>query len=109
MLRAAFILFFLPLYILLAGPPLLLYTLISRDPGPLYRGGVGGVTFFLRAAGVKVRIKGRERIPAGTCLFVAHHTSSADATSGFGADSKRGAILLEESPFHWPIVSLRVS
>src|SRR5258707_15489816 len=85
MLRAAFILFFLPLYILLAGPPLLLYTLISRDPGPLYRGGVGGVTFFLRAAGVKVRIKGRERIPAGTCLFVANHSSSGGGAGGVGA------------------------
>src|SRR5260221_6768314 len=99
MLRAAFILIFLPLYILLAGPPLLLYTLISRDPGPLYRGGVGGVTFFLRAAGVKVRIKGRERIPAGACLFVAHHTSSADAAAGFGGDPKRASLLVVESRF----------
>src|SRR5260370_34041001 len=102
MLRVAFILFFLPLYILLAGPPLLLYTLISRDPGPLYRGGVGGVTFFLRAAGVKVRIKGRERIPAGACLFVANHTSSADAAAVGGAIPRRGAILLKEPLFQWP-------
>jgi 1-acyl-sn-glycerol-3-phosphate acyltransferase len=103
MLRAAFILIFLPLYILLAGPPLLLYTLISRDPGPLYRGGVGGVTFFLRAAGVKVRIKGRDRIPAGACLFVANHTSSADAPAVVGAIPRRVAILLKESLFKWPI------
>src|SRR5258706_11925756 len=103
MLRAAFIMIFLPLYILLAGPPLLLYTLISRDPGPLYRGGVGGVTFFLRAAGVKVRIKGRERIPAGACLFVANHTSSADAPAVVGAIPRRVAILLKESLFKWPI------
>jgi 1-acyl-sn-glycerol-3-phosphate acyltransferase len=103
MLRAAFTLIFLPLYILLAGPPLLLYTLISRDPDPLYRGGVGGVTFFLRAAGVKVRIKGRERIPAGACLFVANHTSSADAPAVVGAIPRRVAILLKESLFKWPI------
>jgi 1-acyl-sn-glycerol-3-phosphate acyltransferase len=103
MLRTAFILIFLPLYILLAGPPLLLYTLISRNPGPLYWGGVKGVMFFLRAVGVRVRIAGRERIPAGACLFVANHTSSADAPAVVGAIPRRVAILLKESLFKWPI------
>jgi 1-acyl-sn-glycerol-3-phosphate acyltransferase len=103
MLRAIFICIFLPLYILLAGPPLLLYTLISRNPGPLYSGGVGGVMFFLRAVGVRVRIAGRERIPMGACLFVANHTSSADAPAVVGAIPRRVAILLKESLFKWPI------
>jgi 1-acyl-sn-glycerol-3-phosphate acyltransferase len=103
MLRAIFICIFLPLYILLAGPPLLLYTLISRNPGPLYWGGVGGVMFFLRAVGVRVRIAGRERIPMGACLFVANHTSSADAPAVVGAIPRRVAILLKESLFKWPI------
>ena len=103
MLRAIFICIFLPLYILLAGPPLLLYTLISRNPGPLYWGGVGGVMFFLRAVGVRVRIAGRERIPTGACLFVANHTSSADAPAVVGAIPRRVAILLKESLFKWPI------
>jgi 1-acyl-sn-glycerol-3-phosphate acyltransferase len=103
MLRAIFICIFLPLYILLAGPPLLLYTLISRNPGPLYSGGVGGVMFFLRAVGVRVRIAGRQRIPAGACLFVANHTSSADAPAVVGAIPRRVAILLKESLFKWPI------
>ena len=103
MLRTAFILIFLPLYILLAGPPLLLYTLISRNPNPLYWAGVRGVVFFLRAVGVRVRIAGRERIPAGACLFVANHTSSADAPAVVGAIPRRVAILLKESLFKWPI------
>jgi 1-acyl-sn-glycerol-3-phosphate acyltransferase len=103
MLRAIFICIFLPLYSLLAGPPLLLYTLISRNPGPLYRAGVRGVVSLMRAVGVKVRIEGRERIPAGACLFVANHTSSADAPAVVGAIPRRVAILLKESLFKWPI------
>ena len=103
MLRAIFICIFLPLYALLAGPPLLLYTLISRNPGPLYRAGVRGVVSLMRAVGVKVRIEGRERIPAGACLFVANHTSSADAPAVVGAIPRRVAILLKESLFKWPI------
>ncbi len=103
MLRAIFICIFLPLYALLAGPPLLLYTLISRNPDPLYWGGVKGVMFLVRAVGVRVRIAGRERIPAGACLFVANHTSSADAPAVVGAIPRRVAILLKESLFKWPI------
>jgi 1-acyl-sn-glycerol-3-phosphate acyltransferase len=103
MLRAAFILVLLPLYMLLAGPPLLLYTLISRNPNPLYWGGVRGVVFLVRLVGGKMRIKGRERIPPGACLFVANHTSTLDAPAVVGAIPRRVAILLKESLYKWPI------
>ncbi len=104
MLRTLFIAVFLSLYILVVGPPVLLYTLITRDPDPVYWAGVKGVMFFVRAVGVKVRVRGRERIPAGVCLFAANHTSSADAPAVVGAIPRRVAILPKESLFRWPIV-----
>src|SRR5436309_12906503 len=104
MLRAIFICIFLPLYMLLAGPPLLLYTLISRNPDPLYWAGINGVMFFVRAAGVRVRVVGSERIPPGVCLFAANHTSTADAPAVVGAIPRRIAILLKEALFRYPIV-----
>ena len=104
MLRTLFIAIFLSLYILIFGPPLLVYTLITKDPDPIYWGGVKGVMFFVRAVGVKVRVKNTERIPPGVCLFVANHTSSADAPAIVGAIPRRVAILLKESLFKWPIV-----
>jgi 1-acyl-sn-glycerol-3-phosphate acyltransferase len=104
MLRAVFIIVFLSLYILIAGPPLLLYTLISRHVDPLYWAGIRGVMFFVRAVGVRVRVKGLEKIPSGTCLFVANHTSSADAPAVVGATPRRLAVLLKEALFKWPIV-----
>lgn len=104
MLRTLFIAIFLSLYILIVGPPLLLYTLITKDPEPIYWGGVKGVMFFVRAVGVRVRVKGTERIPKGVCLFAANHTSSADAPAIVGAIPRRVAILLKESLFNWPIV-----
>jgi 1-acyl-sn-glycerol-3-phosphate acyltransferase len=104
MLRTLFIGIFLTLYILIVGPPLLVYTWITRNPDPIYWAGVKGVMFFVRAVGVGVRVRGLERIPAGVCLFVANHTSSADAPAVVGAIPRRIAILLKESLFKWPIV-----
>jgi 1-acyl-sn-glycerol-3-phosphate acyltransferase len=104
MLRTLFIAVFLALYILLVGPPLLVYTLITKNPDPLYWAGIKGVMFFVRAVGVRVRVRGIERIPPGVCLFVANHTSSADAPAVVGAIPRRIAILPKESLFKWPIV-----
>ncbi len=103
MLRTLFIGVFLSLYILLVGPPLLVYTLITKNPDPVYWAGVKGVMFFVRAVGVRIRVRGLERIPRGVCLFVANHTSSADAPAVVGAIPRRIAILLKESLFKWPI------
>jgi 1-acyl-sn-glycerol-3-phosphate acyltransferase len=104
MLRTLFIAVFLSLYILILGPPLLLYTLISQHIDPLYWAGLKGVMFFVRAVGVQVRVEGKAKIPDRVCLFVANHTSSADAPAVVGAIPRRIAVLLKESLFKWPIV-----
>jgi 1-acyl-sn-glycerol-3-phosphate acyltransferase len=104
MFRTLFIAVFLSLYILLVGPPVLLYTLTTKNPDPVYWAGLKGVMFFVRAVGVRVRVKGTERIPKGVCLFAANHTSAADAPAVVGAIPRRIAVLLKESLFRWPIV-----
>lgn len=103
MLRAAFISVFVTLYVLLLGPPLLLYSLITKDVDPLYWAGVKGVMFFVNCVGVRVHVRGTERIPQGACIFAANHTSSADAPAVVGAIPRRIAILLKRSLFEWPI------
>jgi 1-acyl-sn-glycerol-3-phosphate acyltransferase len=104
MIRTILVGIFLSLYILVVGPPLLVYTLLSRDPEPIYRAGIGGVMFFVKLAGVRVRVTGIERIPPFACLFAANHTSTLDAPAVVGAIPRRIAILLKESLFRFPIV-----
>jgi 1-acyl-sn-glycerol-3-phosphate acyltransferase len=103
MLRTLFVAVFLSIYILIAGPPLLLYTLLTGNPDPVYWAGLKGVLFLVRAVGVKLTVGGVERIPSGVCLFAANHTSSADPPAIVGAIPRRIAILLKESLFRWPI------
>jgi 1-acyl-sn-glycerol-3-phosphate acyltransferase len=82
----------------------LLYTLFTGNPDPVYWSGLKGVLFFVRLVGVRLRVSGVERIPSGVCLFAANHTSSADPPAIVGAIPRRIAILLKESLFRWPIV-----
>jgi 1-acyl-sn-glycerol-3-phosphate acyltransferase len=104
MLRTLFVAIFLSLYIIMVGIPLLIFTVLVKNPNALYWAGARGTMFFVRAVGVRVNVKGTERIPPGTCLFVANHTSSADAPAVVNAIPRRIAILLKKSLFKWPIV-----
>ena len=60
--------------------------------------------FFVNCVNLRVQGQGVERIPKGTCIFAANHTSSADAPAVVGAIPRRIAILLKRSLFDWPIV-----
>lgn len=104
MLRGAFMCVSLTLYILILGPPLLIYTFITRHVDLLYWAGINGVMFFVRCVGVRVHVKGLERIPPGPCIFAANHTSSADAPAVVWSIPRRIAILLKRSLFAYPVV-----
>ena len=103
MFRSAFVCVFLSLYTLIVGPPLLMYTFLTKHVDPLYWAGVKGIMFFVNCVGVRVHVKGLQRIPAGTCIFAANHTSSADAPAVVGAIPRRISMLLKRSLFDWPI------
>src|SRR3989454_11813137 len=104
MIRTALAALFLTVYTLVLGPPFILYTVLTGHPDPLYRAGVGGVLFIVRLIGGGIGVDARETIPAGVCLFVANHTSAADAPAVVGSIPRRVSIMAKESLFRIPIV-----
>jgi 1-acyl-sn-glycerol-3-phosphate acyltransferase len=106
MIRTAIVAIFLSLYALVLGPPLILYTLITRSGDLIYWVGVKGVVFITWAMGLRVRVEGLENIPAGVCVFAANHTSNADAAAIVGAIPRRLAIFGRKTLFDIPIVGL---
>lgn len=106
MIRTAIVATLLSLWVLILGPPLILYTLITRSADLMYWVGVKGVVWITYLAGLRVRVVGIENIPAGVCMFAANHTSNADAAAIVGAIPRRLAIFGRKSLFDIPIVGL---
>jgi 1-acyl-sn-glycerol-3-phosphate acyltransferase len=107
MIRTAFIVVSLILLTGLVGPPLILYTAITRSTDLLYRVGVGGVLLIFRVAGMRTKVEGSEHIPPGACLFVANHTSLIDPLAvvyALRSVSRRVGVLIKKSVFSIPIV-----
>ena len=79
MIRAFLVTFITFAYILVFGPPVLIYALLSGNGDPVYRTGVLGARLALWLAGVKLEVQGRERIPRGRpVVFMANHQSNCD-------------------------------
>jgi len=106
MIRTGIVAVFLSLYTLVLGPPLILYTLVTKSAELMYWVGIKGVVFITRLMGLRVIVEGRENIPPGVCMFAANHTSNADAAAIVGAIPRRLAIFGRKSLFDIPIVGL---
>jgi 1-acyl-sn-glycerol-3-phosphate acyltransferase len=106
MIRTAIIAVFLSLYTLVVGPPLIIYTRVTKSATLMYWVGVKGLVFITWIVGLRVRVEGLENIPPGVCMFAANHTSNADAAAIVGAIPRRLAIFGRKSLFDIPIVGL---
>jgi 1-acyl-sn-glycerol-3-phosphate acyltransferase len=104
MIRTAIVAVFLTLYTLIVAPPLMFHALLTGNPDLLFRVGRAGAYFSARLAGLKINVDGHEKIPPGTCLFLANHTSFVDPVPIVWAIHRRIAILLKRSLLSIPIV-----
>jgi 1-acyl-sn-glycerol-3-phosphate acyltransferase len=73
----------IPLYVLVVGPPALLWTLVTRNPRLLFAVGAAGVRLGFALTGLRLRVVGEERIrPRGT-VYACNHSSNVDPPALF--------------------------
>ena len=72
-------------YVLLAGPPILLWTLISHRPHLLYAAGAIGVRAGFAMAGIRIRTAGTEHLQAAGAVYACNHSSNVEAPAVFWA------------------------
>jgi 1-acyl-sn-glycerol-3-phosphate acyltransferase len=66
-------------YVLILGPPVLIYGAISGNTDPIYNIGMLGAKMALWLAGVRLEIHGLDRIPRDRpVVFMANHQSNCD-------------------------------
>jgi 1-acyl-sn-glycerol-3-phosphate acyltransferase len=95
---------YLALFILFAGPVLILHAVFTGRSNVMYRYGLGGVVLMTRILGMRVRVEGAENIPAGACLFIANHTGNADAPAIVDSIPRQIAVIAKKSLFTIPLV-----
>jgi 1-acyl-sn-glycerol-3-phosphate acyltransferase len=79
MVRTLLVYAVISLYLLLLGPPLLLWSVITGNTDRLYCVGVFGAKTALFMAGVRLVVTGREKIPVGQAVvFMPNHQSNCD-------------------------------
>jgi 1-acyl-sn-glycerol-3-phosphate acyltransferase len=76
----------LSVYILVLGPPLLLWAALTRNLGPLYSAGYGSLWIGMALLGIRVRVLGREHIQQSqAAVYAANHNSNIDPPVVFRA------------------------
>src|SRR5687767_13504351 len=77
------------LYVLLAGPPLLLAALLTRNPKILYRGGHVGVRLGLALSGIRTIVEGGEHLQRDrAAVYAVNHASKVEPPIVFDALSE---------------------
>jgi 1-acyl-sn-glycerol-3-phosphate acyltransferase len=79
MIRAILVTLVTFAYVLILGPPVLIYGAISGNTDPIYNIGKLGARMALWLAGVRLETQGLDRIPRGRAVvFMANHQSNCD-------------------------------
>ena len=79
MIRSVFVIAITFAYIVITGIPTVLYAIVTGNTDPVYRVGIAGARMALYLAGVRMEVRGAEKIPRGRpVVFMPNHQSNCD-------------------------------
>ncbi len=105
MIRAIAMLAFWGLSTLIVGPPGLLFALLTGNVVPLYRVACWLAQLGVRLAGVKIEVRGIERLqPGQNYIFMSNHASNLDPPVLIPAVPGRCSVLVKKELFRIPIL-----
>jgi 1-acyl-sn-glycerol-3-phosphate acyltransferase len=70
-------------YVLIAAPPVLVWTAVSRDATLLYAAGSVGMRLGLAIAGIRLHVAGAEHLLPRPAVYVSNHSSNLDPPAVF--------------------------
>lgn len=100
------------IWVILVGPPIILFALITGRTGPVFKVGHVGVQLGCALSGVRIEVSGREHIPPGrACVFAANHSSYVDGPIMFHVLGSRVRALAKAESFKLPVlgVAMRIT
>jgi len=104
MIRAFLVILLTFAYVLILGPPVLIYAAISGNTDPVYRIGTLGARMALWLAGARLEIHGLDQIPSHRAVvFMANHQSNVDPPALL-AVLPRVLVLVKKEFFRVPIL-----
>jgi 1-acyl-sn-glycerol-3-phosphate acyltransferase len=81
------------------------FALITGNVSPLYAAGSWISRVSIRAAGIRLRVEGREHIPSGrACIFMANHVSNLDAPALIANLPGRTSVFIKRPLLKIPIL-----
>jgi 1-acyl-sn-glycerol-3-phosphate acyltransferase len=80
---------------------------VSGNVGPLYAVTCFIVSVGYRVAGIRIKVEGRDRVPAGrACIFMANHVSNLDAPALISRIPGRTSAFAKRAIFKMPIFGI---
>lgn len=69
-------------YVLLCGPPVLLWTVVSRNPWLIYQAGAAGIEAGFALAGIRLEVRGLEYLTRAA-VYACNHSSNVEPPAVF--------------------------
>lgn len=105
MIRAVVLLAFWGTFILIVGPPLVLWAAITGNIKPLYIGATRLAMYGVKFVGVKIVLRGLENLrPGQNYIFMANHVSNLDPPVLIPSIPGRCSVLVKKELFRTPIL-----